>query len=174
MTKMSGRSWGEPCLLLASMTVRWRWGLAAQIFQLLRIFFCFDLGFLIEISESILSECIPYKNPEKDTKCSPEKRINTKTLLCVHSTILIFACCFHGRICWALWPVSCTWAMSSLLLMSRGMLRSLQRIRSNTWPGWVSPGREVNCRGFLTLSLIPSNNCRQWFRSSHKFHFYLP
>lgn len=143
MTKMSGRSWGEPSLLSASMTVRWRWGLAAQIFLLVRIFFCFDLGFLIEISEAIQNECIPHKNLEKYTKCFPKKWINTKTLLCVHSIILISACCFHGRICWALWPVSCTWGMSSLLLMSRGMLRSPQRIRLNTWPGWVSPVREM-------------------------------
>lgn len=127
--------------------LQWQWGGGENVqqhrFSCFEGFFLFDLGFLIEISESVLSECIPYKNPEKDTEHSPKMWINTKPSLCVHSIILISACCFHARICWALWAVSCTWGMSSLLLMSRGMLRSPQKIRLNTWPGWVSPVREI-------------------------------
>lgn len=84
----------------------------------------------------------PTKILKEDTECSPKMWINTKPLLCsFHHPD--FCLLLPARICWALWPVFCTWGMYSLLLMSRGMLRSLQRIRLNTWPGWVSPVREI-------------------------------
>lgn len=34
-------------------------------FPTFKDFFCFDLGFLIEINHSNQSECIPHKNPKK-------------------------------------------------------------------------------------------------------------
>lgn len=178
MTKMSGRSWGEPCLSSASMTVRWRWECsAAQIFLLLRIFFCLIWDFWLKSANQFRVNVFPTKTPEKDTNCSPKMWINTKTSLCVHSIILISACCFHARICWALWAVSCTWGMSSLLLMSRGMLRSLQRIRLNTWPGWVSPVREISQEKWIVEDFLLwawyHHIFLDWFRSCHKFHFYL-